>query len=72
MLRNTEHTVVGIFTVGGGGKLGAKGNVGGQGRTKKLRVSPNQVRFLPRFGFRLLYVIAQGEGFKTSTQNFDL
>ena len=28
--------------------------------------------FLTRFRFRLLYVIALGEGFKTSTQNFDL
>ena len=28
--------------------------------------------FLTRFRFRLLYVMALGEGFKTSTQNFDL
>ena len=28
--------------------------------------------FLTRFRFRLLYVIALGKGFKTSTQNFDL
>ena len=49
---------------------------------RRLSVRPAVVRpqfqnassspFLTRFQFCLLYVIALGDGFKTSTQNFDL